>query len=202
MKRSCSILLSALLLFAAGSFADERKDRQAEQPASSFLELRDRAVLRVGDKVFLTDTEEYFFEGKVESLAWEDATLTLENDFKNSESKPGTRSFSEADIRRIEVEMSDSLANGALIGAAAGASIVLVPFYATDDSSDFVSDAAVFFTAAIVAGAGAAIGVGIDAIIKERKLIFDAAKHKSAWNLRVVPILTKHRKGIAVSLSF
>ena len=106
MKRRRGIILSALLLFAAASSADEREDRQAEQPACSFLELRDRAVLRVGDKVFLTDSEEYFFEGKVESLAWEDAILTLENDFKNSESKLGARTFSEADIRRIELRES------------------------------------------------------------------------------------------------
>ena len=133
-------------------------------------------------------------------MAWEDAILTLENSFKNRESKLGNRTFSEADIRRIEVEMSDSLANGALIGAAAGAGFILV-LLATDDS-DIVGDEVFFLGAALFAGAGAAIGVGIDAAIKERRLVFDAAQHKSAWNLRLVPILTKHRKGIAVSLSF
>jgi hypothetical protein len=203
LKRSFSILLSALLLFAAGSFADERKDRQAEQPASSFYELRDHAVVRVGDKIFLTDSEGDVIEGKIASLAWEDATLTLENAFKKRESTLGARTFSEADIRRIEVEMNDSLANGALIGAAAGAGVILVPIAFAGGGNEYIGGyEAWFLGAAIVAGAGAAIGAGIDAIIKERRLIFDATEHRSAWSLRVVPILSKHRKAVAISLSF
>jgi hypothetical protein len=203
LKRNRNILLIILLLFASGSFADERKDRQAEQPASSFYELRDHAVVRVGDKIFLTDSEGDVLEGKIESFAWDDASITLENAFVNRESKLGPRTFSEADIRRIEVEMNDSLANGALIGAAAGAGIILVPYAIAGGDDEYIGgDGALLLGAALFAGAGAAIGMGIDATIKERRLIFDAAKQKSAWNLRVVPILTKHRKGIAVSLSF
>jgi hypothetical protein len=201
LKRSCGIFLSALLAFASSSFADDRKDREAEQPARSLYELRDHAVMRVGDEIFLTHVDGDVLQGKIESLSWDNATLTLENAFKNRESNLGTRTFSEADIRRIEVEMSDSLANGALIGAAVGAGLVLVP-YAIEGGDDIGGDAAFFFGTAIVAGAGAAIGVGIDALIKERRLVFDAVNHNSAWNLRAVPILTKHRKGICLSLSF
>jgi len=183
--------LAALPLFAAGSFADERKDRQEEQPASSFYELRDRGVVRIGDKIFLTDAEGDVIAGKIESLAWEDAILTL-----------GTRTISEADIRRIEVEMHDPLANGAMIGAASGAGMILIG-YAIDrlqGRSEAVTDTLAF--AGIFGGLGAALGLGIDDVVKDRRLIFDAAKHKSAWNLRIVPLLSKHQKGIAVSLSF
>jgi hypothetical protein len=201
LKRSYGIFLTTLLTLASIALADERKDRQDHRPASSFHELRDRALVRVGDKIFLSHVDGDVFQGKIESVSWEGATLTLDNALLEKEGKLGPRTFAEAEIRRIEVEISDSLGNGALIGAGIGAGLILVP-YAIDNDGDIGGDAAFLFGTAIVAGAGAGIGAGIDALMKERRLIFDAAGNESAWSLGVVPILTKDRKGIALSLSF
>jgi hypothetical protein len=103
LKQGGGIFLSTLPM-ASTVFADEPEESQHEPPATSFYELRDRAVVRVGDEIFLTHVGGDVFQGKIESVSWGDATVTLENALIDSEGKLGARTLSEPEIRRIEGE--------------------------------------------------------------------------------------------------
>jgi hypothetical protein len=95
----------------------------------------------------------------------------------------------------VVVRQSDSLLNGALIGAGAGVASGL--FFCTrmepwDNCRDDFG--AMFKFGAI----GAGIGMGIDALI--RKSVFQSASGAAA--VRAVPILSRRGKGLRFSVSF
>lgn len=157
---------------------------------------------QVGDKIFLTNSCEEVTGGSLQSLAWEDATLTLGTRSGRHGVRDQLTTFSMSDIRRIELEVDDSNVNGALYGAAAGAGVMFGLLAASD--CPFDSCVGILFAGTALLGAlpGAVIGTVVDASTKERRLVFDTTRHESTLNLRVVPILTRDRKGLAVSLSF
>jgi hypothetical protein len=95
----------------------------------------------------------------------------------------------------VVVRQSDSLWNGALIGAGAGVASGL--FFCTrmepwDNCRDDFG--AMFKTGAI----GAGIGMGIDALI--RKSVFQSAS--GAAEVHALPILSRRGKGLRFSVSF
>jgi hypothetical protein len=47
---------------------------------------------------------------------------------------------------------------------------------------------------------GAGIGIGIDALIRRRRTIYEAAQ--GSTRLRAAPIVASHARGLQVSLSF
>ena len=76
-----------------------------------------------------------------------------------------------SEIRRITTRDSDSLANGILIGAGAGAGI-MIPFAANPDA-DF-SALGVAILVGIAASVGTWVGLSIDAITKEEIVLYQA----------------------------
>ena len=174
-------VISLLLAFALAA---------AQEPVRDFTQLNTR--LRPGDTVWVTDAQGREVKGQISALGAD--ALTLEGG--------GGRTFGAPDVRTIEVRRSDSLGNGALIGLGIGGGLTLGLCLANADSNDAGWCAA---AAAIYAGIGAAIGVGIDAMIPGKKLVAyrapGAAGAPSA-RLSLAPFVTPRAKGVALAFSF
>ena len=94
---------------------------------------------------------------------------------------------------RTDTRRSDSLLNGALIGAGAGLASGLLLCRAMepwetcrDDVGPMVGFAAV----------GAAIGIGVDALIRER------VTYRPAARVRIAPVVARRGSGLQMSLRF
>ena len=106
-------------------------------------------------------------------------------------------------IEEISRRSGDSLRNGVLIGAGIGAAFIVTVSVADALSSD-VPTSSDYWEGAVLesllfAGIGAGIGAGIDAVIqREKTVLFRATASKVA----LVPTVTRHQKGIALSVRF
>ena len=96
---------------------------------------------------------------------------------------------------RIERRRNDSVLNGALIGAAAGvASGLLIcrtmePWEVCNDPGPLVR----------VGALGAAIGIGIDALIRKREVVY---QRPDSTELHVAPLVGGGTKGVQLGLRF
>ena len=103
-------------------------------------------------------------------------------------------------MTRISQRRQDSLADGALWGlvGGAGAFATLAALYCAEDDCNF--DPTLFGAVAVYAGLGAAVGVGVDALITRRQVIYERPGGASALSL--APILSHGRRGVALSVRF
>jgi hypothetical protein len=96
---------------------------------------------------------------------------------------------------RIERRRNDSVLNGALIGAAVGVASGLLlcrtmePWEVCNDPGPLVR----------VGALGAAIGIGIDALIREREVVTQPAE---PTRLQVAPMVGRGTKGVQFGLRF
>lgn len=157
----------------------------AQGIANSFEELR--LLVRPGDTITIRSSAGAEVTGKIDSLSR--SSLVLRDGER--------REFLEADVTSILQRRGDSLVNGALWGMAAGAGFIAVAAAASceGDCDGFVVAAALVYS-----GLGAAIGIGIDALVMSRYVVYEKARRSVAW--RVSPLLTPRRQGVAVTLSF
>lgn len=102
-----------------------------------------------------------------------------------------------ADVMRVRVRQSDSLINGALIGAGAGVALGLFMCNLMEPWENCRDDVGPMFT---VGAIGAGIGIGIDALIRGRRTIYDAAP--SSARVSAAPIVARHSRGLQVSVRF
>jgi len=159
----------------------------AQEPVRDFSQLNTR--LRPGDTVWVTNAQGQEVKGKIQALAPD--SLALKGD--------GTRSFAAGDVRLIIERERDSLANGALIGLAVGSVSMGVVCLAAGEEDWCVSAALVY------GGVGAAIGVGIDALIPGKKILAYRAPGPSGGSharLSIAPVITPRTKGVAVAFAF
>ena len=174
-------MVTALLL----TVGVQRAEAQGE--AGSLEQLR--SLVKVGDKVTVTDVAGREVEGTIAEVSSSSLVLVVDRtrtDF--IESALGT------------VSKRDSRWNGTLwglvVGAALGASLerAFVGEYGRDDVG--YGSVAVPFAAL-----GSAVGFSIDALMKGQRIIYmrSAASSKTA---KVSPVLDTRRKGIFVSLQF
>ena len=154
---------------------------RAQTVASSFEELRQ--VLKIGQTVVVTDASGRRTKGKVMDVSPSPPALVV--------LVPEARTFAEATVS--EVRASDSLRNGALIGAGIGTGLALWD-YLIDPSEP---GNAVIFTVAI--GLGTAIGAGIDALIGRRVLY---RRGQQTPSVTVSPLAARGRHGVLVSVRF
>jgi hypothetical protein len=160
------------------------------QQVSSFEQLQ--LLVKPGDKIDVIGVDGTQTKGKIEILT--PASLRLST-------KSGIREFAQKDTFEVRQKRSDSLANGALIGAIAtgGVSGVLFAAYCRGEGCNGGEVAA---ADAIYAGIGAAIGVGVDALINHRQTIYKQHPQTSLGNIDVFPLLGDGRKGALVRFSF
>ena len=171
-----SIALSMLLCWAASpAFA------QTAQPG---LE----AALTPDATVWITDASGQEEKMRVVSVSGDLVTATVGED---------TRRLRTADIVRVRARHSDNVLNGALIGA--GAAVGSALFFCTlmepwencrDDVGPLVR----------ISALGAGIGIGIDALIRGRRSIYEAPQ--GTTTLHAAPILSSRAHGFRVSLIF
>jgi hypothetical protein len=191
--RWCVTTLCLLLTAAAPMAEAQGASQPATGPgrgvASSFEQLR--VLVRPGDTVSVTDTTGREITGTIADLSSSSVALLVAG---------SRRDLPESEVRTIRQRRPDSLANGALwglaIGASIGLSIALIPI---EDGESY--GAAALPGAAMLAGVGAGIGVGVDAMIAGRHVIY-AKPAGSSSRVRVSPLLTRERKGVFVSLGF
>lgn len=156
-----------------------------------------RGRVTEGQKVRITDDQGREWHGRIGSLAPDKLTLVTK-DRQQRDLPYGT-------ILRID-RPHDSLANGALIGLASGAALGLLAVVAEDaddcDPAGFLDcgdpGAAAYVAAPLVIGGlGAAVGVGIDALIRKDPNLFQRA---GASRLTLGPVIRRDVRGVVVSL--
>ena len=132
-------------------------------------------------------------EGRIGKLSRDELTLVT---------KAGARQLGERDVARIRQRRSDSLQNGAIIGAAAGAGygLAMLAFVATMNDGGGPIPIGVVTGMVVFTGMGAAAGAGIDALIKRRQVIYE--KPGGARQVRISPLFLYGRRGVAVSVKF
>lgn len=110
------------------------------------------------------------------------------------------RAFQPEDAIRISQRRGDSLANGTWLGFGIGAGFALIAVGM--DNSDFFDGAGwALLAAGVYGGLGAGIGVGIDALIRGRQVIYDH-QPAAASTVAIVPLLGAKRAGAMVALRF
>ena len=150
-------------------------------------------VVRKGQTVEVIDDEGREITGKVSLVS--QAALHLVSDGTATE-------IPFARITQI-ARPTDSLANGALIGLAAGAAFgVLGATVGTGDCDDyfgpcFEGPRYVIGSALIFGAIGAGIGVGIDALVRHNRIVY---RRDAKLTARVVPIVGRGRAGAAMTL--
>jgi hypothetical protein len=177
---------AAFLLLCAGPTRVEAQD-----VASSFDQLS--VLVKPGDKVTVVDGTGNKTDGRIGALSRERLTLVT---------PAGPREFGEVDVAMIRQRRDDSLKNGAIIGAVAGTAyyITLAAIFSRySDGGDMIVSTAVI-GGVMFAGLGAAAGVGIDALITRRQVIYRKAPGEKT--VSVSPLLGHGRRGAAVTVRF
>jgi hypothetical protein len=101
------------------------------------------------------------------------------------------------DVMRVRVRHADSLINGALIGAGAAVASGLFLCNLTEPWENCRDDFGPMFR---IGAVGAGIGIGIDALIRGRRTIYDAAP--ASTRLYAAPIVARRTAGLQVALRF
>jgi len=162
----------------------------AQEPVERFDQLNTR--LKIGDKVYVTDTLGRERQGKV--LALTPSSVTLDSG--------GRQTLSISEVSLVEDRRPDSLKHGALIGLAVGAAVG-AGIAAAVCSSEECDAGGLALGVGLYAAMGAGIGTGIDAMIPGRKrVVYQVAKGDGSASFRLTPVITPRRQGIALSLSF
>jgi hypothetical protein len=181
----------ALAVFAFPAVAS------AQAVARTFDELNVR--VRSGETVYVTDNQSRTIDGLL---------LTVSTDALVMEAASGRVTLSVAQVDRVRVRRRDSLKNGILEGLAAGAAGGALAALLTD-SHDRPSTQCTFFCAGIfstgqviAAGmlVGGVLGIGagtaIDAVIKERRLVYEKASAAPQARLVVAPLVRRGGAGV------
>ena len=161
---------------------------RAQGIANSLHELR--LLVRPGETVTVVDGTGREVRGRIESLSASQIVLGTPQ---------GPQKWGDGDLRSIRQRRGDSLGNGALIGMGVGGGLALTAgllLVEEEDEAGWVAGATLVY-----AGLGAAIGLGIDALITREYVIYEPTG-KPAARLRVSPLLNHDAQGVRVTLSF
>ena len=154
----------------------------AQPVATSFEELRQ--VLKPGQTVLVIDASGHRTRGRVAELPPSPSSLVL------LAAKP--RTFAEGTV--TEIQATDSLLNGALIGGGIGMALATWD-YLIDPSEP--GNAAIF---AVAIAGGTAIGVGIDRAIAGGRVLYRSRQQRHS--LRISPFAHRNCQGVLVSVRF
>lgn len=108
-----------------------------------------------------------------------------------------TRRYRTADIVRIRARRSDPVINGAIIGAGAAIASGLLLCTAMEPWENCRDDVGPMLR---IGAVGAGIGIGLDAVIRGRKTIYEVPRRSTS--LRVAPLIGHHAGGLQFSLTF
>jgi hypothetical protein len=173
-----------LLLCAGGTRVE------AQEVASSFDQLA--VLVKPGDKITVVDVTGRETTGRIGTLSRDVLILAT---------SAGPRHLGEPDVAAIRQRRGDSLTNGAIVGAAAGTAyfVTMVAILWESDGGD-VNVPGLLAGGVVTAGIGAAAGVGIDALISRRRVIYRKPGGRST--VSVSPVFGQGRRGAAVTVTF
>jgi hypothetical protein len=171
------IALFGALFVGAGSPVSAQKNGQPS------LE----SVLTAGTTVWVTDSAGREEQIRIVGVSDNVVTATVGED---------TRQLSTTDIVRVRARQSDSVLNGALIGAGAAVAAGLYLCAATEPWENCRDD---FGPMLRIGALGAGIGIAVDALIRGRTTVFERERSTA---LQAAPIVGRHSAGLQVSLSF
>jgi len=150
---------------------------------------RDLATVLVpGSTVWITDSAGRKEKLQIVSLAGNVVTTTAGGK---------SRSLPTADIARVETLRSDSVINGALIGAGAAVASGLFLCTLTETWENCNDDVGPMLS---IGAIGAGAGIAIDALIRRRVTVYEASR--GAVRLLVAPLVASGEKGVQVSVRF
>jgi hypothetical protein len=158
----------------------------AQPPASVAGALE--TALAPGATAWITDSDGVESKARIISVA--DNSITIAAGDR-------TRRLSTTDVAKVKVQHSDSLLNGALIGAGAGVASGLFLCRLTEPWENCRDDIGPMFR---IGAVGAGIGIGIDALIRGRKTIYEAPT--ATTRLLAAPIIGRRGAGMRISLTF
>jgi hypothetical protein len=163
----------------------------AAQQVSSFEQLQ--VLVKPGDTVTVTDMTGTTTKGKIEALTPESLRLSA-NDI--------VREFSANDTRLVRQRKSDSLKNGAIVGAvtSGGAAAVMVGVLCAAFGD--CPAAGVVGYIGLFGAIGAGAGASVDALITKRHTLYQSPGTAALNRFQVKPLISGDKKGAAVSFSF
>jgi hypothetical protein len=145
-------------------------------------------ILTPGMTVWITDSGGREDKTRIVDVSGDIVTTTTADD---------TRRLRTTDVLRVRVRHSDPVINGALIGAGAAVASGLFLCHLTEPWENCRDDVGPMFR---IGAIGAGVGIAIDALIRGRRTIYEAAQ--GATRLHVAPIVARHAGGLKVSLRF
>jgi hypothetical protein len=176
---------AVLLLLCAGGTRVE-----AQEVASSFDQLA--VLVKPHDKITVVDVTGRELKGRIGKLSC-DALILLTSE--------GPRQLGEVDVATITQRRGDSLKNGAIVGAVAGTAYfaTMLAIFKDSDGGDVIVPTAIA-GGVLFAGMGAAAGVGLDALISRRQVIY--AKSVGRSRATVSPMFGRGGRGAIVTVRF
>ena len=181
---------------AIASAQESKSGLQAGSAQSDADRIRRR--VKEGQEVRITDDQGREWHGRIDALTPDNLTVVT-HDRQRTDLAYGT-------ILRID-RPHDGLANGALIGLAAGAAFglgLVIAEKADDceaeaffDCGDPIGAAAYFLAPLVTGGLGAAVGVGIDALIRKDANLFLRA---GGARVRLAPAVGPGLRAVMVSV--
>lgn len=173
----------ALLLFFNASAATLAS---GQLPAATEEHLE--AALTPGLTAWITDATGR--EERIRIVAVSNGIVTIASD-------GSTRRLRTSEVVRVQVRHSDSVLNGALIGAGAAVAAGLFLCTLTESWENCRDDVGPMLR---IAGIGAGAGIAVDALIRGRRTIYPAPA--GSLGFQVAPILSRRATGFRVSVSF
>ena len=162
------------------------------QTVSSFDQLRQ--ALSRGDRITVTDHTGQDLTGRIVYLSA--STLSLV-------ARDGRHDLRDADVSQIRQRRPDSLRNGTLIGLGVGAipAGLFARFaYAYTHNEGGRAQPGAGLGVALFLGVGAWVGSELDKRIQRSHVIYGSTR--GAGRVTVSPLLSRDRRGVAVSLGF
>ena len=181
-----------------------------DTPTAAFHELP--LLLNLGDRITVTDDTGRELQGELIDLSPSALSVLVDerDDLQETDSAGKTRcpngwrciAHTRYDLRETEItgitqRHPDSLKDGALWGFMSGAAVgsILVGTGGGGYHPGYMLAGAIFF-----GGLGISVGMAMDAVRAGSRVVYDT--RGSSRRVSVVPLLSRDRKGIAVSLGF
>lgn len=157
------------------------------QPAGTPSRGLDR-LLTPGMTAWITDSSGREEELRITGVTSDEITTTAAG---------RVRRFDPSDIRRVEARRSDSVLDGALIGAGVAIASGLFLCTRTEPWENCRDDVGPILR---IGAIGAGAGIAVDALIRGRRTIYSS--DRGAASLRVAPLLGADAKGLQFSVAF
>jgi hypothetical protein len=183
MTKKAAVRLTLILIALFVGWVASTASAQESQNSEGSL----RAALIPGGTVWITD------RGGREERA---RILDLTDDTLTADMEGRTVRMQTADIVRVTARHTDSIINGALIGAGAAVASGLFLCTRTEPWRNCRDDAGPMVR---IGAVGAGIGIGIDALIRGKRTIYEAGRESA---LQAAATLTARRTALQVSFSF